>query len=474
MASKGQPLGIGLAIDFSSLDAQLSQVADKIEKVGKEATINVGSLSGLKGAGMDGDKMAEQMVQVGMSLSRGMASGIRTSDAILLGFASRINAVLDRMSQTIVEMFNRIDVAMKGHRWTNMLTGLSNALGNFASGSGKALSPLEKAMGGAFGGIAKRASAVFNTMFENLGKTITVAMDKAAVSMAGSMEKAAKQIETSMKVSLDAISVTVIGLSRTLSTSMLTAIEQIAAKFKDLKSSAEGVTGAGPGRPYVRQPGAIKEMKPIIDVDTKIKPPSQAELNKLAKSIGQMPLDLQPALFEKSKTAPPKMDFAGKMPQPQMFKVFKDVVSDVLSTVQKIPSKLGMITTAFNEAVASGNKAAIVVAGVGMAFEKVYEATAFVVKGTARLVAGFAAMGLAVAAAIGRSISFMQTLGSVGKHSFSELATGHNIFAAGILVSIKAVNVLIRGLWDLVTLRAFFRVGNDAKNAGSSIASTRV
>ena len=305
MASKGQPLGIGLAIDFSSLDAQLSQVANKIEKVGKEASLNVGSLAGLKaGGGIEGDKMAEQVAQVGMALSRGMASGIRTSDAVLLGFAARINAVLDRMSQTIVEMFNRIDVAMKGHRWTNMLTGLSNALGNWAGG-GKALSPLEKALGGAFGGIAKRGSAVLNTMFENLGKTMTTAMEKAAASMAAVMEKAAKQIESTMKSSLDAISVTVIGLSRTLSTSMLTAINQIAARFKDLKASAEGVTGAGPGRPYVRQPGAIKEMKPIVDIDTKLKPPSKATWIGSPRALARCLIDLQAALFEKAPRSRP-------------------------------------------------------------------------------------------------------------------------------------------------------------------------
>ena len=160
------------------------------------------------------------------------------------------------------------------------------------------------------------------------------------------------------------------------------------------------------------------------------------------------------------------------MPEPGMFKVFKEVASDVLNTVQKIPSRIGMINTAFNEAVATGNKAAIAVAGVGMAFEKVYEAGAFVVKGVARITAGILAMGFAAAAAVGKTISFFSTLGSVGKKSFGDLASGHNVFVAGILVSTKLVYHLARGLFDLVTLRAFARVGNDAKNAGSAISTT--
>jgi hypothetical protein len=240
MASSGNPLGIGLAIDFASLDADLSKVANRIEQVGSEVSLKVGSLAGLAAkGGVGADQIGAQVSQIGMSLSQGMASGVRASSAVLLSLGARINAMVDRIGGVMITMFNRIDTAMKGHRWTNLLTGLSNTLGNFASGSGKALSPLDKAMGGAFGGIAKRASSVFNTMFVNLGETMTKAMDKAAGAMTKEMANAAKMIARIMISSMNQITIAVKDLAATMSTSMLKAIDSIAHKMKDLRVSAE-------------------------------------------------------------------------------------------------------------------------------------------------------------------------------------------------------------------------------------------
>src|SRR4051812_37536253 len=118
MASKGQPLGIGLGIDFSTLDADLNKVADRIEKVRREASIKVGSFAGLaassradKGGsgsgGMRADELAAQVQRVGISLSQGVASGVRTSSALLLSLGARMNSMLDRLAGTTITMFER-------------------------------------------------------------------------------------------------------------------------------------------------------------------------------------------------------------------------------------------------------------------------------------------------------------------------------------------------------------------------------
>lgn len=462
----GTPLGIGLGIDFSKLDADLSRVADRIEKVGSETSIKIGSMAGLAAKGdLGADKIAGQVSQIGMSLAQGMASGVRASSAVLLGLGSRINAMVDRIGGMMLTMFNRIDVAMKGHRWTNLLTGLSNSLGNFASGSGKVLSPLDKAMGGAFGAIAKRASQVFNTMFENLGKTITAAMEKAAASMAQAMVAAAGKIETSMKVSLQSIDVTVQSLARTMSTSMIKAIDQIAEKLKHLKvdaaGAAESLKMGGPGRPYVRELGPPERERKPVTVAEKIKMPTETAQMKFAKGVDMRKFGAD----ELAPPAPKKMDFAGSVPKPQMFKEFQSIIKDTVTGIKQIP-------VAFQAAVASGNQYAVAASAALTVLLKIDKAAATTAAVIVRVGAGFAAMGLAAAAAIGRSISFFQSLGSVGKTSYAELFKGNSLFAASVLATVKTVNLLVRGLWDLVTLKAFRRVSDDAQKFGGAVQTS--
>ncbi len=340
MASKGTPLGIGLGIDFSKLDADLATVANKIEKVGSSTTLKVGTLSGLaKGGGLDTDQVSHQMGQVGVSLANGMATGVGRANAVLLSFAASINAQIGRIAGMMSEMFSRIDVAIKGHRWTNMLTGLSLALGNFAMGAAKKLTPLQQAMGGAFGNVAKTFARIFNTLFENLGTTITKSMDKAAANMSKVMDKTADSIQKSMTASMNEISVTMQLMASTMKKSMTASLDAIIKKFRDLRVSSEaaaGGIGKATGRfdpKYFTKSEDVKSLRvrQPIDLPDKIKPPSQAAVTRFFREIGQMgPSEIN--LFEKTKVKTPqpsgKLDFKGAMPKPQMGQEFLSVIKE--------------------------------------------------------------------------------------------------------------------------------------------------
>lgn len=466
---------------MSALDSQLAKVADKISNVGSTTELKVGTLGGLKESNINIDKMADQMTRVGANLSSSLSSGMGVSNALLLSFAAKINALLDQMSSMMMTMFNRVDVAMKGHRWTNMMTGLSNQLGNFASGAGKKLSPLDRALGGAFGQNAKIGAAVFNTMFENLGKKMTEVMTRSAGEMTKEMGNAAKMIARIMISSMNEVSASVKALAATMSTSMLKSLETISVKLKDVSSStARAMKGEGGFQPKgvyygrAREPRAMKPSKEPIDIAEKIKPPSRTALKEYFNEIRRMAPELMKELsldFQIKPKAPQRtMEFKGAIPDPALGKAFGSVMKDALSIITKIPEAIKQIPNVFNAAVASGNKFAIVAAGIAQGFIFVGQVAADVVVGVARIASGFLAMGLAAAAAIGRSISFFSTLGSVGSKSFAQLASGHNVFAAGLLVSTKLVYHLVRGLWDLVTLKAFRRVGDDAKFATSAVS----
>lgn len=627
MASKGQPLGIGLAIDFSQLDSELAKVTDRIEKVGKNATLKVGTLGGMSAKDpLRIEEMAHQVSQVGANLAQGMTAGMGVSNALLLSFAAKINALMDQMASMMSTMFNRLDVALKGHRWTNMLTGLSQSLGNWADGAGKKLTPLDKALGGAFGQNAKVGAAVFNTMFENLAKKMTTEMTKAAKSITAlfGKEGPAKALGDSMIAALDAIKEAVTKLSYTMSTTLLHVIDSITVKMRGMGDQTKvnlahlgaAITSAQYLKDREKYAGEKKRAKPaIVDVETHLKPPTKAEVDRLAKGISETAsAGLQSVFFEKNfkklpkqpripgptvrpeeklgyglggagtaisasfkdairdvklfgqhlaafrptpKTEPPKFSFspgfmgglgatlreavrnAMKLQTPAHggetielkeagrgftatlkdaarqvmdfgkhiadFKVpvppapaelaapkarilpprvplepepklevtkFQGILSVITGVHQKM-MKAGLEATKFKAsfaaAIESGNEFAIAVGLIGQAFYEVGSAAKFTITFVAQALARIASAGLAVAAFIGRSISFITTLGSVGKKSFSELVSGHNIFVSALLVSTKLVYHLVRGLWDLVTLKAFRRVATDAGTATSAI-----
>jgi hypothetical protein len=220
--------------------------------------------------------------------------------------------------------------------------------------------------------------------------------------------------------------------------------------------------GVGAARPYMRQLAPPQKEKPIIDVNAKIKPPSAAEIERLAKSVNMKVFsgkELTPL------PKPQKQEFSGAMPKPQMFKEFQSIIKDTVAGIKGIP-------VAFQKAVASGNQYAVAASRSLTVLLAIDRAAATSAAMLVRIGAGFAAMGLAAAAAIGRTISFFSTLGSVGKVTYGDLFRGNNIFVAAVLASTKTVYHLVRGLFDLVTLNAFRRVGDDAKKFGGAVQTS--
>lgn len=199
MAAKGTPLGIGLAIDFAQLDSDLNKVADHIEDVGKSVSLRVGSLAGLAVKGdISGDQLTAQVQNVGIELARGMSSGVRMSSALMLGFASRINSMLDRFAGAAITTFERLDAFIKGRRWDTLFTRMSIALGQFASGATKRLTPVEMAMKGAFGRPAMIIAKIFDSMFQTMASNVKKAITEAVNTITAELGKVTQKVVPTM------------------------------------------------------------------------------------------------------------------------------------------------------------------------------------------------------------------------------------------------------------------------------------
>lgn len=185
----GKPLGIPLGINFDALDRDLNKVADRIEAVGKSASISLGAgTRDLAGGNIDPDRLGASVESVGIRLSQGISNGIRGASTMMLAFASRINAMLDRLVGAAVTMFQRIDASMKFPKFDAFFATVSARLTNFALWS-KPMTVVDTAVAGGFGRIIQNVTMILKTLLESLATTISNTLRSAVVSVAAEFAK---------------------------------------------------------------------------------------------------------------------------------------------------------------------------------------------------------------------------------------------------------------------------------------------
>jgi hypothetical protein len=450
VASKGTPLGIGLGIDFAALDADLARVADKIEAVGAKASVKVGTFAGLASSGqIKGDQLQAQVSNIGVSLSQGIASGVRASSAAILGFAARINGMLDRLAGTAITMFQRIDAAMKFPRWDAFLTRARQGLDNFASGGTKAATDLDRALGGGFGKIAQTAARVLKPLFDDLGKSIGVPITEAIGRIGPMMASELAKVVGAVEVAANRIKF-----------ALTNAIEEIGTKMKGLRVAAAsaGEASAVALMHAYTGAGVSSELQKMANAAILAATPTPTE-HRMAKYFGSLTRGQRAELL----TSEPKMEkpvFTPARAAPQMLKGYVAVLRDITAIGKQATAvivDMGRAAAATPVAQFAGRSAVL----FGQALLQMV-----------RFGAGTASAFLGVGQRIYQLRNFVSSLGSVSSKTFTELYTSHGLFKGSLLGSIKLVKALSGAIWDLVTLRAFRRVSQDAGTLGASVRAT--
>lgn len=438
MGRSGTPLGIGLGIDFAKLDADLARVADKIEEVGSKASLKVGTFAGLASkGGINSDQLGAQVSQVGVQLSQGVASGVRASSAVILAMGARMNAMLDRLAGTAITMFQRIDAAMKFPRWDTLMTRMRLGLSNFAAGAPRAMTAVDVAMSGGFGRIAQTAAKILKPLFEQIGASIAPPIEKAIAGLGPMMEAQANLMAEAMKRA-----------AYKIETSMTFAIDHLAEKLKGLRSAGEAsasalMAGFQPTGKYMSQGAGRFSNR---------KRPSESSV---AGYFGSLKPGQRDELLE---PPPPPKQFAGARPAPQMLSGYAQALKDIIALGQKASGAFASMATSVQPF------ASFVARSTVLLGQTLLTAT--------RLGAGITSVFLGGAQAVYRFQNFMSSLGSVSKRTFSDIYASHGLFVGSLLGSIKLVKMLGGALIDIVTLRAFRRVGEDAGMAANSIRAT--
>ncbi len=204
-----RPLKIPVGIDFGRFDKDLQGISDKIEGVGKAASVKLGGSIGAIGAGsLDTAALGDAVSQVGIQLSTGIANGIRSAFASMMGFTSHIDAMLNRLAGTAITLFERIDSAMKFPRFDAFFAASKLTLSRWVTFWRKPLTDIDLAMGGVFGDKIAMLTRVLKSLIDALAASISGALKSAiseVVTQFALMNQGAKQTEASAELLLGTI-----------------------------------------------------------------------------------------------------------------------------------------------------------------------------------------------------------------------------------------------------------------------------
>lgn len=204
-----RPLKIPVGLDFARFDRDLQGIADKIEGVGKAASVKLGGSIGAIGAGsLDTAALGDAVSQVGIQLSTGIANGIRSASASMMGFTSHIDAMLNRLAGTAITLFERIDAAMKFPRFDAFFAASKLTLSRWVTFWRKPLTDIDLAMGGVFGDKIAMLTRVLKSLIDALAASISGALKLAiseVVTQFALMNQGAKQTEASAELLLGTI-----------------------------------------------------------------------------------------------------------------------------------------------------------------------------------------------------------------------------------------------------------------------------
>ena len=182
-------LKLPLGIDFSTFDTHMKKVADRIESVGKGASVKVGNAAGDLASGkLDPAKIKDLVTAVGMRLSSGMADGVRKSSSVMLGFGASIQKMLDKLAGSAVTIFQRMDDAMKFPSLDHSLRSAQGKLSNLSSLGGKPFSKFDLAIAGTSDLVQQMAGAI-KAVIEVLADQIAISLKGAIASVVAEFAK---------------------------------------------------------------------------------------------------------------------------------------------------------------------------------------------------------------------------------------------------------------------------------------------
>lgn len=115
-------LSYGVGLDLSQLDRDASRADALLAGIGSSP------IRAIATGGVDSDQIAAAFGSLGSRLGGEVANGTRASGATLSAFAAHINAIFDRTAGATIEMFRRIDAAMKFPTFDAALTRLRSRL----------------------------------------------------------------------------------------------------------------------------------------------------------------------------------------------------------------------------------------------------------------------------------------------------------------------------------------------------------
>lgn len=162
-------LAIPLGISFEKFDRHIQQVADKIENVGKTASLKFGqTLGDITSGKLKGDELSGQIASIGSKLASGMADGTRKAGGLMLGLVARIEKQMNKFSGVSIAAFKRIDSHIRLPAFDNALKRAQIRVGNLAIHTGKKLSSLDIAKKGGFGSSIKALATLFDDLFLRL------------------------------------------------------------------------------------------------------------------------------------------------------------------------------------------------------------------------------------------------------------------------------------------------------------------
>jgi hypothetical protein len=270
-------IGIGLGIDFAALDSDLQKVAARIEAVGKKP---VKLSADIATGGADAGKIADAVGQLGARLSSGMSAGTQQAMSMMTGFAAHINKMMDRVSGATIEMFRRIDSAMKFPAFFNFFKSAQVRLSNFTSLVRKPMSVLDLAISGGFGSMLSRVASLIKEIVAQITSAITGALKSSVSELVAEFAKLAPNAAKTVPILDD----------------MATLADRVDSKIKNLSQSAalplrSQVAGVGRrigfGTDFTAQPSGrpAASSRPRMDMFTAMKTEGPAVLKAIGDKL---------------------------------------------------------------------------------------------------------------------------------------------------------------------------------------------
>lgn len=438
-------LGIKLGVDFGSLDRDLRSVADRIEKTGKAAALGAGQLAGdLAGGNLDPGQIHAAVSNAGARVAVGMADGIRAASGLMLGFAARINKMMDKLVGSAVTIFRRLDDAIKSSPIGGLLDRLSIRANTFVTSWRKSLTIWDMVLRGGFGKtfqvVAKVVQELINKIFTAFEAALNNALTNAVAPMIAQLERINDPLRASVPL-----------------------VDDLAAEIRNVAASAATVGDAIPAvGQLATETEKVAENAVKIGNAVEIVEKLATETGKAAENAAKLNEEVAKA----SDAIPPRSKVAGVGRRIGFKTQFIEPVKE--PEVKETPVH---VEKRYSHGVGGGGTA---IASRGM--RRDLEDFTLIIRVPLRLLAKIAmvgpAAGLAIVNAFRGAKNAIGRMGDVGKSSYRKLFESHNPIVASLLAITKLTFGVGKALLHIATLGVFRRKKKDVDSMNKSLGKT--